>query len=223
MTIAATSASTSAASGTATAAKTSDPLASLSSNLNNFLTLLMTQLKNHDPSSPMDTNQFTSQLVQFASVEQQVNISSGVQSLIQLTQANGVLQASSLLGKTVTATSSQLSLQNGSGSIRFNAPAAEPVTISVLGINGTPVQQVSLTSSAGQNDWTWDGTGSKGQKMPDGAYTVSVSGGTAGTKAAAIPFTVTGVATGVVNQNGTEQVQLGGLTLPFTAIRSVGN
>ncbi len=208
---------------TAAPTKTSDPLASLSSNLNNFLTMLMTQLKNQDPSSPMDTNQFTSQLVQFASVEQQVNISSGVQSLIQLTQANGVLQASTLLGKTVTATSSQLSLQNGHGSIQFNAPAAEPVTISVLGGNGAPVQQVSLTSTAGANSWSWDGTGSQGQKLPDGAYTVSIAGGTAGTKAAAIPFTVTGVATGVVNQNGAEQVQMGGLTLPFTAIRSVGN
>ena len=97
----------------ATSTKPADPLSSLSSNLNNFLNLLMTQLKNQDPTTPTDTSQFTTQLVQFASVEQQINIDNGVQSLIQLTQSNAVLQASSLVGKTVTATSTQISLQNG--------------------------------------------------------------------------------------------------------------
>ena len=202
---------------------TTDPLASFTSNLNNFLTMLMTQLKNQDPSSPMDTNQFTSQLVQFASVEQQVNINTGVQSLIQLTQANGVLQSSALLGKTLTASSSQMSLQNGTGSIQFTAPAVEPVTISVLGGDGSKIQQMSLTSTAGQNNWTWNGRDSAGRQMPDAAYTIGVSGGTDGAPAVSLPFTVTGIATGVVNQNNIQMVKMGALILPFTAIRSVGN
>ncbi len=198
-------------------------LASLTSNLNNFLGLLMVQLKNQDPSSPMDTNQFTSQLVQFASVEQQVNINNGVQSLIQLTQANGVLQSSSLVGKTISATSTQISLQNGTGSIQFPAQAVEPVTISVIGGNGSTIQQVSLTTSAGQNNWTWNGSDSSGRQMPDGAYKVAVSGSTAGTPATAIPFTVTGIASGVVTQNNIQQVRLGQVTLPVSAIKSVSN
>ena len=198
-------------------------LASLTSNLNNFLGLLMTQLKNQDPTSPMDTNQFTSQLVQFASVEQQVNINNGVQSLIQLTQANGVLQSSSLVGKTVSATSTQMSLQNGTGSIQFTAPAVEPVTISVIGSDGSTIQQVSLTSATGQNSWTWNGSDSSGRQMPDGAYKVAVSGSTAGTPATAIPFTVTGIASGVVTQDNVQQVRLGQVTLPVSAIQSVSN
>jgi flagellar basal-body rod modification protein FlgD len=80
------------ASGAATPA--SDPLGALSGNLNNFLSLLMTQLKNQDPTSPLDTNAFTSELVQFSSVEQQVKTNTSLTQLIQLTQAGEVMQSS---------------------------------------------------------------------------------------------------------------------------------
>ena len=208
---------------TATITNSNDPLASLTSNLNDFLSLLMTQLQNQDPTSPMDTTQFTSQLVEFASVEQQMNINNGVQSLIQLTQSNNVLQSSALVGKTITAQSTQISLQNGSGSIQFATPAAEPVTVAVTDASGNTVAQASLTSSAGQNTWTWNGTNSSGQKQPDGAYTVSVLGGTVGTTPVAIPFTVTGVASGTSTANNAQQIQIGELTLPVSAIQSVSN
>ena len=204
-------------------ASTKDPLSSLTSNMNGFLKMLMTQLQNQDPTTPMDSSQFTAQLVQFASVEQQVNINTGVQSLIQLTQSNNVLQASALIGKTVTATATQIPLQNGTAAIQFDTPAAEPVTVSVTNASGNAVAQASLTSTAGQNTWTWDGKDSSGTQQPDGAYTVTVMGGTVGTAPAAIPFTVTGATTGVVTQNKTQQIRIGPLTLPFSAILAVGN
>jgi flagellar basal-body rod modification protein FlgD len=216
MTIAAVTAPT-------TATKATDPLSSLTSNMNDFLKLLMTQLQNQDPTTPMDTTQFTGQLVQFASVEQQMNINTGVQSLIQLAQSTNVLQASGLIGKTVTANASQIALQGGAGSIQFNALAAEPVAVTVTGSSGATVSQASLTSKAGQNTWQWDGKNSSGQQMPDGAYSVAVVGGTAGTKPSAIPFTVTGSATGVTTQNNTQQVQIGPITIPVSAIQSVTN
>ena len=206
-----------------TAPKATDPLSSLTSNMNDFLKLLMTQLQNQDPTTPMDTSQFTSQLVQFAGVEQQVNISTGVQSLIQLAQSTNVLQASGLIGKTVTAHATQVALQNGSGSIQFNAPSAEPVTIAISGSTGATVAQASFTSTAGQNTWQWDGKNSNGEQLADGAYAVSVMGGPAGTQPTTIPFTVTGPATGVTTQNKVQQVQIGPLTLPVSDIQSVTN
>ncbi len=216
MTIAATTAPS-------TTANTNNPLGSLTANMNDFLQLLMTQLKNQDPTTPMDSTQFTGQLVQFASVEQQVNTNTGIQTLIQLAQSNNVLQSSSLIGKTVTATSSQISVQGGTGSIQFNTPAAEPVTITVTDSTGATLAQTSLTSTAGANAWTWDGKDSTGQQRPDGAYTVTVLGGPQGTTPAAIPFTVSGLATGVTTSNNTEQVLIGQLTLPVSAIQSVGS
>ncbi len=204
-------------------ASATDPLKSLTSNMNDFLKLLMTQLRNQDPTTPMDTGQFTAQLVQFASVEQQVNINTGVQSLIQLAQSNNVLQASALIGKTVTATANQISLQKGTGNIQFHTPAAEPVTVTVADSTGATVSQAALTSNAGQNTWTWNGKDGSGQQRPDGAYTVTVLGGTAGTTPAPIPFTVSGIASGVTTQNNIELVRLGQLTVPVSAIQSVAN
>jgi flagellar basal-body rod modification protein FlgD len=211
---------TTAASSTA---KSPDPLTSLSSNFSNFLNLLMTQLKNQNPSSPMDANSFTTELVQFSSVEQQINTNTSLTQLIQLTQAADVTQSSALLGKQVTVQSSQLPLQNGSATLKFTATAPEPVSITVQGASGNTLRQISVNATQGKNTWNWDGKDSNGQTVPDGAYAVSVTGGLAGAPATALPFTVVGTATGVTALNNTVNLQLGALSVPFASVSSVGN
>ena len=213
-----TSSSTSAISQTGTSA-----LGTLSNNFTDFLSLLMTQLQNQDPSSPMDSNTFTTELVQFSSVEQQISTNTNLTQLIQLTQASQVEQSSSILGKPVTVTSNQLSLQNGAAAVNFNTTAAEPVGIAVYNSAGAQVQTATLTSTAGANTWKWDGKSATGATMPDGPYKVSVTAIGADASSAAIPFTVTATATSVQNTAGTVQIQMGGLTVPFSAVNSVGN
>src|ERR1700735_5035586 len=112
-----TTISTTPASASAVPAKSADPLSSLSSNFDDFLTLLTTQLQNQDPTSPMDANSFTSELVEFASVEQQISTNSSLPQLIQLTQAADVTQASGIVGKQVTVQSTQIPLQSGTGTL----------------------------------------------------------------------------------------------------------
>src|ERR1700675_2201733 len=73
----------------------------LAGNFDTFLKLLTTQLQNQDPLSPLDTNQFTQQLVEFASVEQQVNMNSNLQTLISMQQSSESLQALQLVGDNV--------------------------------------------------------------------------------------------------------------------------
>jgi flagellar basal-body rod modification protein FlgD len=220
---------TSSAAAAASAAGTSitqtgtTALQDLSNNFSDFLNLLMTQLKNQDPSSPMDSNQFTSELVQFSSVEQQINTNSDLTQLIQLTQASQVEQSSAMIGKPVTVTSSQLSLQNGSAEVNFNTAAAEPVGITVYNSSGAQVASATLSSKAGANTWTWNGQGANGTTLPDGAYTVNVLSIGASGANAKVPFTVTGTATSVQNNAGTVELQMGGLTLPFSSVVSVGN
>jgi flagellar basal-body rod modification protein FlgD len=221
-----TSAAATASSGSSSSAATqtgSAALNSLSGNFSDFLTLLMTQLQNQDPSSPMVSNQFTSELVQFSSVEQQINTNSDLTQLIQLTQASQVEQSSGMLGKQVTVNSTQLSLQSGSASVNFSTTTAEPIAISVTNASGAQVASAAMTSTAGSNTWTWDGKTSNGTTEPDGAYTVSVV--TAGSNGAttAVPFTVTGTATSVINSSGTVDLKMGGLTLPFSDVVSVGS
>jgi flagellar basal-body rod modification protein FlgD len=207
----------------AASGQSSNPLASLSSNFGDFLNLLMTQLQNQDPTSPMDANSFTSELVEFSSVEQQIDTNTSLTQLIQLTQAADVTQSSALLGKQVTVQSTQIPLQNGSGTLSFTAPVAEPVSITVQNTSGITLQQVNVNATQGANTWNWNGTTSSGQTLPDGAYTVQVTGGASGTAATSIPFTVIGTATGVTTQNNTVNLQLGALSVPFTAVTSVAN
>lgn len=202
------------------AAQATDPLTSLSSNFSDFLNLLMTQLQNQDPTSPMDANSFTSELVEFSGVEQQINTNTSLTQLIQLTQAADVTQSSAILGKQVTVQSSQIPVQNGMGTLNFTAPVAEPVSITVQNANGGVLQQVTVNAAQGANTWNWNGTTSDGQTLPDGAYTVAV---TAGSPATALPFAVVGTATGVTTQNSTVNLRLGALSVPFTSVTSVGD
>jgi flagellar basal-body rod modification protein FlgD len=211
------------AGGSSTAGQPADPLTSLSSNFGDFLNLLLTQLQNQDPTSPMDANSFTSELVQFSSVEQQINTNTSLSQLIQLTQAADVTQATGILGKQVTVQSSQIPLQNGLGKLSFTAPTAEPVAITVQDTNGATVRQITINAVQGANSWNWDGTNASGQTLPDGAYNVIVTGGVAGQTATALPFTVVGTATGVTTQNNAVDLQLGAVTVPFTAVTSVVN
>ena len=220
------SGSISASSATTTAASagtSTNALTSLSSNFNSFLNLLLTQLKNQDPSSPMDANTFTSELVQFSSVEQQITTNSSLTQLIQATQGSEVIQATGVVGKHVTVTSAQIPLQDGSGSLGFTTASAEPVAIKITNASGVDVRDASLTSVAGANNWAWDGKDNNGNQLPDGAYTVAVTGNPAGGTAGAVPFTVTGTATGVVNSNGAVSLQMGAVSVDFSKVASVGS
>lgn len=196
-------------------------LGNLSSNFSSFLNLLTTQLKNQDPSSPMDSNQFTTELVQFSQVEQQINTNTGLTQLIQLTQAGDLTQASSMLGSQVTAQSSQLPLQNGKASLSFTAAAAEPAAIAVYNSSGQQILDSAVNATAGANTWNWNGTDSSGATVPDGAYNVAVIGANSDGTTSALPFTVTGTATGVTSGTNSVSLNLGALSVPFTSVQSV--
>ena len=191
---------------------------SLAGNFNDFLKLLMTQLQNQDPTAPLDTNQFTQQLVQFTSVEQQINTNSSLTKLIEATQGNTLLQSSGLVGQTVNATSDQLSLQGGTGRIQFTSATAQPVSIGVYAPSGAKVSDAVVNGKTGVNTWIWNGKGPGGQAMPDGAYKV-IATDTTGT---AVPFTIQAAATGVQRVGDTLKVALGALQIPFSAVQSVG-
>lgn len=207
--------------GSSTSGST-DPLASLTGNFNTFLTLLTTQLQNQDPSSPMDSNQFTTELVQFTGVAQQIDTNTSLTQLIQLAQGSTAVQAAQLIGKQVDVTSAQAPLQNGSATIDFTAASAGPVTIALTSSAGAPLYQATVNAQAGANSWTWNGQTASGATMPDGLYGVSVTTAGSGT-ATAVPFSVQGTVTGVSNSGSTVQLDLGALTVGVSALSGVQN
>jgi flagellar basal-body rod modification protein FlgD len=198
-------------------------LNSLSGNFNDFLKLLMTQLQNQDPTSPLDTNEFTRELVQFSSVEQQINTNASLTKLIELTQAGEVMQGAAMTGKQVTLTSDHLALQNGKAHVQFSTSTAQPVAIAIYSESGAKLRDATLTSVRGSNIWTWDGADGSGRTLPDGAYKVAVAAANADGTVAGLPFNVIGTATGVQRQSNGMQLQVGALSVDFSNVQSVGN
>ena len=215
MTIAA-AAATAAASTAATTGATA--LHSLAGNFTDFLKLLMTQLQNQDPTSPMDTNQFTTQLVQFSGVEQQINANSSLTKLIDATQGNTLLQSTSLVGKEVELKGDQLSLQGGKAGVNITATAPGQATVGIYSAAGIKLREQTIPVATGSNSWSWDGRSSSGAQLPDGAYKVAV----VNADGASQPFTVLATATGVQRVNDVVKVQLGSLLADFSSVQSVG-
>lgn len=216
MSIASIAAQTSSTSASAT---NKNAASSLSGNLQDFLKMLMTQLKNQDPTSPMDTQSFTTELVQFASVEQQINTNSNLTQLISLTQSDSLLQASSLVGRTVQVTATQMPVQNGSGSLTFTAATPGTTQIAISTPAGVPVLSTTVNATAGSNTWAWNGKDSQGNTVADGSYTVKVTGA----DSTALPFTVSGKVSGLNNTGSELDLLLGAQSANITAMQSVQN
>ncbi len=204
---------------TAAASTANASTASLSGDFNTFLRLLTTQLQNQDPSNPLDTNQFTSQLVQFANVEQQIKSNTNLNTLIDLSKASSLYQASAMIGHELGVESSQLALQGGTAGLQISLAAPQTVNITISSASGATLYKTSLDGQRGVNDWQWDGKSSAGRTLPDGAYTIAVTNGA--DAATAVPFTVVGKATGVSVNGTTPTVAIDQISLPMSAIRSV--
>ena len=101
-------------------------MAQLADNFNSFLTLLTTQLQNQDPLDPLDTNQFTQQLVEFTSVQQQVDMNTNMQTLISLQQTSEATSAMQFLGSSVT-------LSGATRRWRRGSPATWSLELAVTG------------------------------------------------------------------------------------------
>lgn len=191
-TIPATSATTAA---TATAASSggsivSDPM--IASNFTTFLQMLTTQLKNQDPTSPMDTNQFTQQLVQFAQVEQQMKSNSQLTSLVALQQADQATALLSYVGATVAVDGSSAVLKNGSAGWNLAATKPATATVTISAASGQTVFKTTVPVNAGSQSFVWDGRGNDGKQWPDGTYKISVTAVDANNQATSVATEVQG-------------------------------
>jgi flagellar basal-body rod modification protein FlgD len=211
-----TNATANAANAGAVSANTTNTLTKLAGNFNDFLSLLTTQLKNQDPTAPMDTNQLTSQLVQFTGVAEQINTNATLGQILTSTQTQQLSQASSIVGDKVAFTGGTLPLQNHAAQINFQTQTAGPVQIAVVNSSGTTVQTQTINAMAGANTWKWDGTTSNGTQLPDGAYSIAVTA-----DGAAVPFQSLGTVTGAEQVNQAVQLQFGGAVVPYSQIVSL--
>ena len=147
----------------------------IASDFTTFLKLLTTQLQNQDPLSPMDTNQFTQQLVEFASVEQQMKSNASLSTLVSLDQAAQTTSALNLVGATVVVDGSTTQLNNGSATWSLSVTKPATATVTIKDATGQTAYTGTFGVNAGAQNFVWDGHGNNGTLWPNGSYTMTAT------------------------------------------------
>ncbi|HEX4182614.1 MAG TPA: flagellar hook capping FlgD N-terminal domain-containing protein [Caulobacteraceae bacterium] len=200
-------------------------LASLANNSQTFLTLLTTQLKNQDPTSPLDTNQFTAQLTQMTGVEQQLLSNQLLQQMVSQSAGTNVASAVGLIGKQVSADGSSAVLNNGAATWNYTLGSnAANVTVQVTDVNGNVVYSGAAPTGAGKQSFSWNGQTTNGQQEPNGGfYTISITATNASGGAVTADTSVSGTATAVEEVGGQTMITVNGTQVPLTAVTSVNS
>jgi flagellar basal-body rod modification protein FlgD len=195
----------------------------LTGNFDTFLQLLTTQLQNQDPLNPMDSNQFTQQLVEFSQVEQQINTNSNLSNLISLTEGNAGAAAVGYLGKDVTITNGNAALVNGAAEWNYTLGAgASASQLTVTNSSGQVVYSGAGDTNAGSNTFDWNGQDNNGNQLPDGAYTLAVSATNSSGASVQSSVSSTGVVSEISFQNGLPVLMIGSMAVPLSQVSSVG-
>jgi flagellar basal-body rod modification protein FlgD len=148
--------------------------ATVAGNFQSFLTLLTTQLQNQNPLDPLDTNQFTQQLVQFAQVEQQLKQNEHLASLITIQKTTQATQALNFVGAKVVVDGTTGALKNSFAQWTLHSPKDVSATVNVMNKSGQTVYTGSFNIGAGKHEFVWDGKGNDGVQWPDGEYKIQV-------------------------------------------------
>jgi flagellar basal-body rod modification protein FlgD len=225
---------TGAATGTGTTANGASTASGSSANGvslggTDFLTLMLAQLKNQDPTSPVDSNEFLSQLASLSEVQGITQLNTSFSSLSNSLVSSQALQASSLLGHQVLAASSTGTLTTAGQTLTgaVNVPqTSSQVTLNISNSAGVLVNSINLgAQSAGLASFSWNGQMSNGTAAPAGTYTLSaqVAGTASGT---AVPTLVNGTVDSVTMGSGSTGLTLNvsGLgSVPFSSVQQISN
>lgn len=197
----------------------------IAGDMQSFLLLLTTQLRNQDPTQPMDATQFTQQLAQFAGVEQQIATNQHMETLLGLQRASALVSATPMVGRQAEIASSRVALKDGQvQEIRLPeiaaANGANRARIVVTNAAGAVLREVVQPLGTTATGWSWDGMDQQGRKAADGSYSFSVTGIDAeGAARGALPSLIAGTITGVSQDSTTVQLAIGGLTVGVEALR----
>ncbi len=161
---------------TGSSSETTTAKRSLADSFDTFLTMLTTQLENQDPLSPLDSTEFTNQIVQFSGLEQQIASNEKLDNLFSASKAVEAATAVQYLGKTVEIIRNVAFLNEGSATISYALPgAASEASVTIHDQSGNVVRTLDAKTTAGRTDLTWDGKDGQGIQMDDGTYTIVVS------------------------------------------------
>jgi flagellar basal-body rod modification protein FlgD len=193
----------------------------IAGNFQSFLTLLTTQLQNQNPLSPLDTNQFTQQLVEFAGVQQQLNTNESLKTLISLQQVTQSTEALAFVGKTAIVNGKTATLTNNGAGWQLTVPSSGNVDITITNSAGQTVFTKTLPASAGKQIFGWDGKDNSGALQAKGSYSILATTKDASGKTVAIPTQVEGVVASVDLTQSPPLLTIDGQTYTVDQIQSI--
>jgi flagellar basal-body rod modification protein FlgD len=197
----------------------------LAENFDTFLTLLTAQLKNQDPLSPIDSTQFTQQLVQFSQVEQQIAQNQNLETLIALTRSRTSVDAVGYLGKTLTFTDGSGPLVDGWATWEYTVNGGASATaLTVTNAQGRVVYAGPGETGNGAHEFVWDGKDNAGNQLPDGYYALSVKALLANGNPVSSTVRSSGVVTEIDLSGSEPLLMIGPMAVPLSlAMRVSGN
>ena len=209
------------ATGNATGNNTaSEKTAGIADNFQTFLTLLTTQLQHQNPLDPLDTNQFTQQLVQFAGVEQQLKSNEQLKALVEIERSAQATQALVYVGNTVAVDGSKAQFDK-SATWNFHSEKDTTATITITSSSGQTAYSGNFSLNQGSSSFVWDGKGNDGVQWPAGTYTLSATGKDSSGKQVAISTEVQGIVDSVDLSDSPPLLSIGGQSYTTDKIKRV--
>jgi flagellar basal-body rod modification protein FlgD len=209
---------------TSSANANSTSRASLANNFETFLTLLTAQLKNQDPLSPLDSKDFTNQLVQFSGVEQQLKTNDLLSSLTENTKLSAGATAVAYLGKEATANSSIATIPSGGNATwNYEIPrAAASVSLRVLDSSGRVIATANGETTRGEKAFQWDGKDQSGRDVNAGTYRLEINATGADGQPIIGSVSRRGIISAVDLSGTTPTVTIAGASVPLSSIVKIG-
>jgi flagellar basal-body rod modification protein FlgD len=196
----------------------------IAGNFQSFLQLLTTQLQNQNPLDPLDTNQFTQQLVEFAQVEQQLNTNSSLQTLVSLQQTAQSTQALSFVGKNAVVKGDTAALVNSQAAWELSIPSASNVTVNITNNSGQTVFTGPFAVNAGNNQpFVWNGKSNDGTQNPDGQYKLTATATDSSGKSVGVSTEVVGTVSSVDLTQSPPLLTIDGQSYTVNQIQSIVN
>lgn len=194
----------------------------LNQDFDQFLRLLTTQLQNQDPLNPMDSTEFTNQLVAFSQVEQQIKTNDQLESLLAFQTLNLTAVGLSFIGKNVEITDSNFfKTADSSATMSYVMPeGAAKGTVTITDADGRTVYKADADITSGTHKFTWDGKDTNGVAVPEGTYTLKVSAMDVNEKSLNLTTFVPGYVEGIeTGDDGNLNVIVNGRLVPVTSVR----
>lgn len=196
--------------------------ANLSQTFDSFLLLLTTQLQNQDPLDPMDSSEFTKQLVQFTGVEQSIATNSNLEQLIAMFRASEFSGAVQYIGKSIEASGATTALANGAAEWSYAIPGqTSETTLKIVNDKGLTVFSTPGKIGTGSHGFVWDGNDTAGNPAPNGDYTLIVRSIDQNGDDVDVSINLIGRVTGVQSEAGETQLTIGGVAVALKDILSV--